>query len=180
MFRCGRINYFYAVGVIFSFNKSDLFSKFADSEAEGGSLAESPEIVKATDRPYVQMSSASIKYQFLSGQFPERLFEILIGEIPPNYHYPPVAHEGEEFGFVLEGRLTLKVGGESYELGPGDSYHFLATAAHGYETDKQETARVLWVQTLQYSGLPVGMRKRYARVAQGSDAEQGTDAEQGQ
>ena len=156
---------------------SDLFSKYADSEIDPSLLAESPEIVKATDRPYIQMSSASIKYQFLSGQFPERLFEILIGEIPPSYHYPPVVHKGEEFGFVLEGRLTLKVGEESYELGPGDSYHFLATVPHGYETDEQGTARILWVQTLKYSGLPVGMRKKSVHAVQGAESGQGTNAE---
>jgi quercetin dioxygenase-like cupin family protein len=105
------------------------------------------------------------------------LFEILIGELPPNYHYPPVAHEGEEFGFVLEGRLALRVGEESYELGPGDSYHFLATVPHGYETDEQETARVLWVQTLKYSGLPVGMGKTFVRTAQEIEPGYGTNAE---
>ena len=143
---------------------SDLFSKYTNSEIGPSLLPESPEIVKATDRPYIQMSSASIKYQFLSGQFPERLFEILIGEIPPNYHYPPIVHEGEEFGFVLEGRLTLTVGEENFELGPGDSYHFLATAPHGYETDEQGTAKVLWVQTLKYSGLPFSTRKKSFHV----------------
>ena len=73
--------------------------------------------------------------------------------------------------------MTLKVGEESYELGPGDSYHFLATVPHGYETDEQGTARILWVQTLKYSGLPVGMRKKSVRAVQGAESGQGTNAE---
>jgi transcriptional regulator with XRE-family HTH domain len=33
-------------------------------------------------------------------------------------------HEGEEYIYVLEGRIELKVGGKSYSLGPGESLRF--------------------------------------------------------
>ena len=129
---------------------SEFFSRCENTE-DALSLLEGPsEVVKAADRPYIQISSASIKYQFLSGDFPKRLFEIMIGEFPPNYHYPPLPHEGEEFGFVLEGRLKLKLRNESYELSVGDSYHFLATTPHGYEAGDPEGVKVLWVQSLKY------------------------------
>ena len=149
---------------------SELFSKYENTEDSHSVSAGSSEIIKVADRPCIQISSASIKYQFLSGEFPERLFEILIGEIPPNYHYPPVPHEGEEFGFVLEGRLKLKIGKEIYGLGVGDSYHFLATTPHGYETDEQGGARVLWVQTLKYSGIPFGLRNQFFNTAQPNES----------
>ena len=148
---------------------ADLFST---NNAEGAfSLSsEHAEVVKEAERPFIQISSASIKYQFLSGEFPERLFEILIGEIPPSYHYPPVAHDGEEFGYVLEGFLKFKIGEEIYELGPGDSYHFSATTPHGYETDEQGGAKILWVQTLKYSGLPFGIRKQFVSTARTNES----------
>jgi len=154
---------------------SDLFLNYKNTE-DAVSLSVKPtEIIKATERPYIQISSASIKYQFLSGEFPERLFEILIGEIPPNYHYPPVAHGGEEFGYVLEGYLKLKIGEEIYELGPSDSYHFLATTPHGYETDEQGGAKVLWVQTLKYSGLPFSIRRQFVSTARTGESAKRVD-----
>ena len=125
------------------------FNESKDNALPTGSAFE---ISKVGHWPNIQISSVSIKYQFLSGDFPRRLFEILIGEIPPQYQYPLFAHEGEEFGYVLEGNLRLKIGEECHELGVGDSYHFMATAPHGYETNGEESAKILWVQTMKYAG----------------------------
>ena len=154
---------------------SEFFTKCENSKEALSLPAKPTEVIKAADRPYIQISSTSIKYQFLSGEFPGRLFEIMIGEFPPHYHYPPVPHEGEEFGFVLEGRLKLKIGKEIYDLGVGDSYHFLATTPHGYETDEQGGARVLWVQTLKYSGIPFGLRNQFPNTAQPNESGKGVD-----
>ncbi|MCK4391801.1 helix-turn-helix transcriptional regulator [Candidatus Bipolaricaulota bacterium] len=136
---------------------SDLYTRYDRTQ---NTLSDaSPEILKVHERPDIQISSGSIKYQFLSGEFPERTFEILIGEIPPNYHYPPAAHDGEEFGYVLEGVLNLSIGDEVYSLGSGDSYHFLSTTPHGYQTEVETGARVLWVQSLKYSAMPFSSRR---------------------
>lgn len=139
---------------------SNLIS-YGNSKNDSLSAASDSEISKADQGPNIQMSSGSIKYQFLSGNFPGRQFEILIGEIPPNYHYPLAAHEGEEFGYVLEGTLVFKIREESHELSPGDSYHFMATTPHGYETDGEKSARILWVQTLKYAGWRRAAGHRY-------------------
>lgn len=131
---------------------SNLYANFAGpSNNEEASSEPATEIMKVDERPNIQISDGSIKYQFLSGEFPGRKFEILIGEIPPYYHYPPAAHEGEEFGYVLEGKLSFTIDKKAHQLGRGDSYHFLGTTPHGYEAANGEAARVLWVQTLKYS-----------------------------
>jgi len=130
---------------------SSLYANFAEPSNERRASEAASEITKVDERPDIQISDGSIKYQFLSGEFPGRKFEILIGEIPPYYHYPPAAHEGEEFGYVLEGKLLLSKGQQTHQLGPGDSYHFLAATPHGYEAANGESAKVLWVQTLKYS-----------------------------
>ena len=128
----------------------DLFNSYNKSQAASSASQASSKIVKIDERPNIQISSGSIKYQFLSGEFPGRQFEILIGEIPSNYHYPPAAHGGEEFGYILQGKLLLKIAEDAHELSPGDSYHFLATTPHGYEAGDPEGVKVLWVQSLKY------------------------------
>jgi len=39
-------------------------------------------------------------------------------------------HEGEEFIFVLDGVVLLKIGEEAFELDPGDSAYYLSTTPH--------------------------------------------------
>jgi transcriptional regulator with XRE-family HTH domain len=39
-------------------------------------------------------------------------------------------HEGEEFIFVLDGTVLLEIGGERFELDPGDSAYYLSTTPH--------------------------------------------------
>ena len=66
----------------------------------------------------------------------------------PNLAFEP--HPGEIFGYVLEGKLLLRIAEDAHELSPGDSYHFLATTPHGYEAGDPEGVKVLWVQSLKY------------------------------
>jgi transcriptional regulator with XRE-family HTH domain len=56
-------------------------------------------------------------------------------------------HEGEECGYVLEGRLELCVGGKQYSLGRGDSFFFPSTIPHTYRNPGKVTARVVWINT---------------------------------
>lgn len=107
-------------------------------------------VTKEADQPQVRIANSAISYRYLSGAFPGRTIEILIGEFPPNYRHPLAPHKGEEFGYVLEGHLILKLGKDEYPLGPGDSYHFLATIPHGYETSSQEGAKILWALTQKF------------------------------
>ena len=49
-------------------------------------------------------------------------------------------HAGQEFGYVLAGCLTIHVGFEAHELGPGDSISFPATTPHRLGNDGAEPA----------------------------------------
>jgi quercetin dioxygenase-like cupin family protein len=53
-------------------------------------------------------------------------------------------HDGEEFIFVLEGTVLLKVGDERFELEPGDSAYYLSTTPHLIAA-KEKTATILAV-----------------------------------
>ena len=106
-------------------------------------------ITRGDNRSYVSLSDASVKYRFLSAGFPGRRFEAVIGEMAPGSGSEPHVHEGEEFGYVLEGEVELVSGEGSHELGPGDSYHLLASTLHACAAGRTK-AKVLWVQTARY------------------------------
>jgi transcriptional regulator with XRE-family HTH domain len=44
-----------------------------------------------------------------------------------------MAHCGEEFVYILEGRMRYRVGGTTYTLGPGDSLYFSSEEEHDLE-----------------------------------------------
>ena len=56
-------------------------------------------------------------------------------------------HDGEECGYVLEGRLELCVGNKKYSLGRGDSFFFPSTIPHTYRNPGKVIARVVWINT---------------------------------
>jgi transcriptional regulator with XRE-family HTH domain len=58
-----------------------------------------------------------------------------------------IEHEGEEVGYVVEGRLELTVDGESVVLEPGDSFFFESTRPHSYRNVGDTVARVVWVNS---------------------------------
>ncbi len=59
----------------------------------------------------------------------------------------PMRHEGDEVGYVLEGRLVLSIGEALHELGPGDSFAFPSNLAHTYRNPGSQVTRVIWVNT---------------------------------
>ena len=54
-------------------------------------------------------------------------------------------HEGEEFIYVLSGRLNIKVGKKSRGLGPGESIHFDSGQRHVLRNPGQEPAILMVV-----------------------------------
>lgn len=59
----------------------------------------------------------------------------------------PMRHDGDEAGYVLEGRLELSIADTSYELGPGDSFSFPSHLAHTYRNPGTDVTRVIWINT---------------------------------
>jgi transcriptional regulator with XRE-family HTH domain len=53
-------------------------------------------------------------------------------------------HAGQEFGYVLSGRLLVDVGFDSYELGRDDSISFPATTPHRLSNPGAEPVHAVW------------------------------------
>lgn len=54
-------------------------------------------------------------------------------------------HQGEEFGFVLSGAVTLYIGDKAHKLKKGESFCFHPTAPHHIENHRSTPARLLWI-----------------------------------
>lgn len=56
-------------------------------------------------------------------------------------------HEGEEFGYVLEGKIIVVIGKKSYKCVKGDSFYFKAEKTHYLKNNGNKEAKVLWVSS---------------------------------
>lgn len=56
-------------------------------------------------------------------------------------------HEGEEFGFVLSGVVTLYLGSRKFRVKKGDSFYFRPSETHFIANAGKSESRVLWVSS---------------------------------
>lgn len=56
-------------------------------------------------------------------------------------------HEGEEFGYVLNGSIFIHFGNEKQKVRKGESFYFKANANHYISNGGKTVARVIWVST---------------------------------
>ncbi len=57
------------------------------------------------------------------------------------------SHQGEEFGLVLEGELTLTVGEETHKVKKGSSFYYSSTLPHSWTNEGEVPCTVVWVVT---------------------------------
>ena len=56
-------------------------------------------------------------------------------------------HEGEEFGYVLSGTITLVLGMKRHKTRKGGSFYFKTSVPHHIENSGKKDAEVVWVST---------------------------------
>jgi len=83
-------------------------------------------------------------YKSLAPEVKGRHMEALIVQLETNPEEEISVHEGEEFIYVLDGVVSLKIGGDSYDLNPGDSAYYLSTTPH-FIAAKKEKATIIAV-----------------------------------
>lgn len=89
-------------------------------------------LVKNGEAPYIERYKG-YKFQSLAYNFMNKKIEPLLVTIEPeeNKQMALVTHTGQEFNYVLEGRIKVILGGTEIEMSQGDSIYFDPTIPHG-------------------------------------------------
>lgn len=66
---------------------------------------------------------------------------------PGGSTYPDNPHEGEEFGYVTEGIVSVVIGGEEHTAHKGESFYFTAGKPHHLENRGAREAKVIWISS---------------------------------
>lgn len=56
-------------------------------------------------------------------------------------------HEGEEFGYVVKGKICVHIGKEQYEIRKGESFYYAAEKNHYLENLGSSEAVIIWVSS---------------------------------
>ena len=130
-----------------------------------GELVEEPEepepgtVVRGADAPFYERWS--MRFQPLVPEAgPEGLSAMKVvfpaDRVDPEHE--PNEHGGQEWLYVLKGRLRLTLGAGRTVLEPGDAAFFDARLPHGFDVFSEEDVEVLWVSCVPctHGGGPPG------------------------
>lgn len=66
---------------------------------------------------------------------------------PGGTTYMDIPHEGEEFGYVLQGTVTIHLGKQSYKAKKGETFYLVPGKSHYLENSGKVPAQVLWISS---------------------------------
>jgi transcriptional regulator with XRE-family HTH domain len=66
---------------------------------------------------------------------------------PGGSTYPDIPHEGEEFGYVLRGSITIHLGKRVFKAKKGESFYFTPNTQHYITANQKSGAELIWVST---------------------------------
>jgi len=97
----------------------------------------------------VPRTANGLSYRPISGGGALTNLQAIAIAIPPNRHYEKFnQHDGEEWLYVLSGRVKLVFEGEEHLLDAGDAAHFDARTPHRLAADGKRGAEVLLVASV--------------------------------
>ncbi len=109
---------------------------------------EAEEKIVFTKEEYIEKQSEGMLWTWVIPNAQKNMMEPVLVELEAGAETPEdVPHEGEEFGYVLEGRIAVVIAGRSKTVKKGESFYYSAGKAHCIVNKGKGKARFLWVST---------------------------------
>ena len=115
---------------------------FSDREEDALNIYSAEDMFIKTD----EETGASIRWLVTNAQR-NALEPILVTLAPGASTEADDPHEGEEFGYVLSGTVTLICGDQKRKVRRGDAFYFHPTGVHYLTNSGKSEGKVLWVST---------------------------------
>jgi transcriptional regulator with XRE-family HTH domain len=143
----------YAITTALGVSVQDVFSEAgaggAGAEAGAAGTSGGPgtdRVVCPGQRDVLELDSGVI-WQRL-GQVPgSRVDFLLVSYAPGGCSSPagrPMRHPGTEYGYLIQGELTVTLGPRSHKLTPGDAVSFASMTPHSYRNDAAVASVGVW------------------------------------
>lgn len=106
-------------------------------------------ILRSYEQKGFRLEKSNFVYHRLANNFEGRVLDPMLVILLPGDRKDVWAqpHQGEEFVYVLEGKLNLFIEGEEHILYPGDSVHMLSHIPHDWANFTNQIVKILSVNT---------------------------------
>ena len=108
-----------------------------------------PEQVVFTDEGFFEkIDEGGNSIQWIVPTAQKNMMEPLLVVLQPHQKLETdTPHEGEEFGYVISGRIRLHLGEKYYVVKSGESFYYRADRSHYIENVSAKPAKYIWVST---------------------------------
>ena len=97
---------------------------------------------------YIEKQSDGMLFRWLIPNAQKNMMEPVLVELEAGASTgADFPHEGEEFGYVLEGRVAVVSGGKKHAVKKGESFYFTADTEHSILNKGKSKAKFLWIST---------------------------------
>lgn len=121
--------------------------------ALGSSLAEffqeeREEKIVYSKNEFIEKDSDGILFKWLIPNAQKNMMEPVLVELAEGAETAgDIPHEGEEFGYVLEGKIAIVLGKTHHSCKKGEAFYYTASKPHSIINKGKGKARFLWIST---------------------------------
>lgn len=109
---------------------------------------EKEEKVVFTKEEFIEKDTDGVLFKWLIPNAQKNMMEPVMVELTEGASTTgDIPHEGEEFGYVLEGRIALQLGKKQFVCKKGEAFYYSAGIPHSILNKGKGKARFLWIST---------------------------------
>ena len=110
--------------------------------------AETQEKVVFTKNEFIEKNNDGVLSHWLIPNAQKNMMEPMRMELELGVSTPiDMPHEGEEFGYVLEGKIAVVLGNKPHIAKKGEAFYYSASKPHYIANKGTNTAKFLWIST---------------------------------
>ncbi|MDO4976540.1 MAG: XRE family transcriptional regulator [Eubacteriales bacterium] len=126
----------------------DLIECLGTTASEFFEEAHEEQIVYSEDGFFEKIDEGQNSIQWIVPTAQNNQMEPLLVVIQPHQTLPEdKPHDGEEFGYLIEGEIVLHLDENTYDVKEGQSFYYPANRMHYIENISDEPAKFVWVST---------------------------------
>ena len=109
---------------------------------------ETAEKVIFSKNEFIEKDSEGVLWNWLIPNAQKNMMEPVLVELTESASTSgDIPHEGEEFGYVLEGKIAVCLGNKQHLCKKGEAFYYLASKPHSIVNKGTGKARFLWIST---------------------------------
>ncbi|MDO4477567.1 MAG: XRE family transcriptional regulator [Lachnospiraceae bacterium] len=126
----------------------DLIECLGTTPADFFKEDEEERVVYSEEGFFEKIDEQGNSIQWIVPSAQNNMMEPLLVELKPHQSLEEdKPHDGEEFGYVIAGRIRLHLGDRIFEVKAGESFYFEAKKSHRIENPGGRSAEFIWVST---------------------------------